>query len=107
LNTMLLIPEPNEPSTGLMHATFTQFLSPRFGVTAGKIYTLDAPGEFAGDYRTQFLNAGAVSTATSATIWSPQCRSAPEIVDYGGSIAHQAAGFRVPTKNENRRHPVL
>ena len=42
-NTTLLIPEPNEPSTGLMHATFTQFLSPRFGVTAGKIYTLDDP----------------------------------------------------------------
>jgi porin len=42
-----------------MHATVTQFLSPKFGLLAGKIYTLDAgAGEFAGNYRTQFLNTG-------------------------------------------------
>jgi porin len=58
VNTALLVPEPNEPSTGLMHATFTQFLSPKLGLLAGKIFTLDAPGEFAGNYRTQFLNTG-------------------------------------------------
>jgi porin len=59
VNTLTLIPEPNEPSTGLMHATFTQFLSPKLGLVAGKIFTLDAgAGEFAGDYRTQFLNSG-------------------------------------------------
>jgi porin len=58
VNTGLLVPEPNEPSTGLMHATFTQFLSPKLGLLAGKIFTLDAPGEFAGNYRTQFLNTG-------------------------------------------------
>jgi porin len=59
VNTTLLFPEPDEASTGLMHATFTQFLSPKFGLLAGKIFTLDAGiGEFAGDYRTQFLNTG-------------------------------------------------
>jgi porin len=59
VNTFLLYPEPNESSTGLMHATFTQFLSPKFGLLAGKIFTLDAgAGEFAGNYRTQFLNTG-------------------------------------------------
>jgi porin len=55
----MLFPEPNEPSTGLMNATFMQFLSPKFGLLAGKIFTLDAgAGEFAGNYRTQFLNSG-------------------------------------------------
>ena len=59
VNTFLLYPDPNQPSTGLMHATFTQFLSPKFGLVAGKIFTLDAgAGEFAGNYRTQFLNTG-------------------------------------------------
>ena len=47
VNTFLLYPDPNQPSTGLMHATFTQFLSPKFGLVAGKIFTLDAgAGEF-------------------------------------------------------------
>ena len=59
VNTSFLFPDPNEPSTGLMHATFTQFLSPKFGLVAGKIFTLDSgAGEFAGNYRTQFLNTG-------------------------------------------------
>jgi porin len=59
VNTLMLFPEPNEPSTGLMNATFMQFLSPKFGLLAGKIFTLDAgAGEFAGNYRTQFLNSG-------------------------------------------------
>ena len=59
VNTATLFPEPNEPSTGLMHATFMQFLSPKFGLLAGKIFTVDAgAGEFAGSYRTQFLNTG-------------------------------------------------
>jgi porin len=59
VNTFTLVPEPDEPSTGLMHATFMQFLSPKFGLLAGKVFTLDAgAGEFAGDYRTQFLNTG-------------------------------------------------
>jgi porin len=44
--------------TALTNATLTQFLSPQFGVVAGKINTLDLSGtEFYGDYRTQFLNA--------------------------------------------------
>jgi porin len=59
VNTLMLFPEPREPSTGLMNATFMQFVSPKFGLLAGKIWTLDAAaGEFAGDYRTQFLNTG-------------------------------------------------
>ena len=53
VNTAMLVPKFNEPSTGLMHATFTQFLSPKFSHLAGKIFTLDARVvEFAGNYRT-------------------------------------------------------
>ena len=40
-----------------MNATFTQFLSPKFGLFAGKIFTLDNfKGEFTGDLRNQFMN---------------------------------------------------
>src|SRR6266436_4460796 len=62
VNTGVLVPRPNDPTTGLTNATFTQFLSASFGVFAGKIFTLDAgAGEFAGNYRTQFQNIGLVS----------------------------------------------
>lgn len=58
-NETWLFPEVNEPGSALMGATFTQFLSPQFGIFAGKINTLDlAFGRFAGDYRSQFLNLG-------------------------------------------------
>jgi porin len=69
VNTAALLPRPNDPTTALMHATFTQFLSPKLGVFAGKIFTLDAgAGEFAGDYRTQFMNTGLVIPATLALV---------------------------------------
>ncbi len=59
VNTAALVPFPNDETTALTNATFMQFLSPKFGLVAGKIFTLDATvGEFAGDYRTQFMNAG-------------------------------------------------
>jgi porin len=77
-NTAWLFPEPNEPSTGLTHATFMQFLSPKFGLVAGKIFTLDAgPGEFAGNFRTQFMN-------TALTI--PMSLALVPISAYGGGV---------------------
>jgi len=58
VNTAALLPAPNDRTTALTNATLTQFLSPQFGVVAGKINMLDLAGtEFYGDYRTQFLNA--------------------------------------------------
>ncbi len=58
VNTAALLPAPNDRTTALTNATLTQFLSPQFGVIAGKINTLDLGAtEFYGDYRTQFLNA--------------------------------------------------
>lgn len=58
VNSALLLPEPEDNSSALLHATFTQFLSPHVGVTLGKLFTLE-PGsnDFSGSYRTQFLNS--------------------------------------------------
>lgn len=59
VDTGWLVPEFNQQTTGLENATLTQFLSPSFGLLAGKIFTLDsAAGEFAGNYRSQFMNTG-------------------------------------------------
>jgi porin len=59
VSTMALLPKPNKPVSALMNATFMQFLSPKFGLFAGKIDTFDLfKTEFAGDPRTQFWNAG-------------------------------------------------
>jgi porin len=57
VNMANIVPQTNEPSTALMTATFTQFLSPKFGLWAGKLFMLNLfQGEFSGNYRTQFLN---------------------------------------------------
>jgi len=58
VNTAALLPAPNDRTSALTNATFMQFLSPQFGLFAGKINTLDlSETEFYGDYRTQFENA--------------------------------------------------
>ena len=78
VNTATLFPKFDEPSTGLLHATFTQFLSPKFGLQVGKIFTLDAgAGEFTGNYRTQFMN-----TALNL----PMSLAMVPISAYGGSL---------------------
>ena len=69
VNTMALLPKPNEPVSALMNATFTQFLSPKFGLWAGKLNTFDAfKTEFAGDPHTQFWNAGVNYPMTLAQV---------------------------------------
>jgi porin len=61
VNTPALIPAPGAQTTALTNATFTQFVSTKLGFMAGKVYTLDGfQGEFAGNYRTQFLNTALV-----------------------------------------------
>lgn len=56
-NVASLYPEFDEASSGLMQASYTQFLSPQFGVTMGKMNLFEfTPTEFYGDYRTQFMN---------------------------------------------------
>ena len=78
VNTPALIPAPGDQTTSLTNATFMQFLSPKFGLIAGKIFTLDAAhGEFTGDYRSQFMNTGLVLPMTLALV---------PISAYGGGI---------------------
>jgi len=58
VNTAALLPGVNQRTTALTNATAMQFLSPQFGMFAGKINTLDlGVTEFYGDYKTQFENA--------------------------------------------------
>jgi porin len=65
VNVMGLVPKLNEPTSALLHATFTQFLSPKFGLFAGKIFNLDLfKGEFAGDIRNQFMSLGPTIPST-------------------------------------------
>src|SRR5262249_56038745 len=59
-----LVAAPGHETTALTNGTFMQFLSTKFGLMIGKVYTLDGfQGEFAGNYRTQFLNTGLVIPA--------------------------------------------
>ncbi len=61
-----------------MSATFTQFLSPKFGLFVGKVYTLNLmEGEFTGDYHTQFMNSGFVFPSTMGLV---------PIAAYGGGV---------------------
>ena len=58
-NTAALLPAPNDQTSALTNLTLMQFLSPQFGMVAGKINTFDAAEtEFYGNYRTQFQNTG-------------------------------------------------
>ena len=61
VNTAAIVPAPGDQTTALTNATFMQFLSTKFGLMIGKVFTLDGfQGEFAGNYRTQFMNTGLV-----------------------------------------------
>lgn len=84
-NEAWLFPGFNQPASGLMSATFMQFLSPKFGLVAGKINTLELiSGTFNGDYRTQFLNAG---------VNIPLAFALTPISAFGGGV------ISLPTKN--------
>jgi porin len=54
-----LLPEPGDPTTGLMNLTFMQFLSKHVGVFLGKVSGLGADDNtFAHDYHSTFVNSG-------------------------------------------------
>jgi len=56
-NLSNLFPGINQADSGLLQATFTQFLSPKFGLTMGKVSLLEfMPSEFYGNYHNQFMN---------------------------------------------------
>jgi porin len=57
VNTAALIPKTSTNTSGLVDASFTQFLSTKFALTGGKLGLVDgSQGEFSGNYRTQFMN---------------------------------------------------
>ena len=59
VNMTALLPRPDVNNTALMNATFMQFLSPKFGIVAGKLSTLGGDAnDFAHDYHATFLNIG-------------------------------------------------
>jgi len=69
VNTSAVIPSLSRTSTGLANATFMQFLSHKFGLVAGKVFTLDGfQGEFTGNYRTQFLNGAMIFPFAEALV---------------------------------------
>jgi porin len=57
-NLVSILPQPGDnTTTGLMNLSFMQFFSEKFGVVAGKLYTLGGDdNEFAHDFHTTFLN---------------------------------------------------
>jgi len=78
VNTAALLPSPRETTSALLNATFVQFLSPKFGIIVGKVFTFDsAQGEFAGNYRTQFLDTALIA---------PMAADLVPISAYGGGL---------------------
>jgi porin len=66
-NVASLYPEFDQASSGLMQASYTQFLSHQFGITMGKMNLFEfTPTEFYGDYRTQFMNTALNISAVNA-----------------------------------------
>jgi porin len=65
-NFATFLPDVGTNQTALMNLTYTQFLSPKFAITAGKNYTL-AGGDanaFAHDFHSQFMNSALNFNAT-------------------------------------------
>jgi porin len=57
-----------QSDTGLQEFSYLQFLSPKFGLIAGKLDLSVMPGEFHGDYRTGFANTGLNLPLASALV---------------------------------------
>ncbi|HEY7539309.1 MAG TPA: carbohydrate porin [Methylomirabilota bacterium] len=78
VNAAAIVPAPGDQNTALTNATYMQFLSTKFGLMIGKVFTLDGfQGEFAGNYRTQFMNTGLVI---------PMAMDLVPISAYGGGV---------------------
>jgi porin len=68
-NLSTLVPNGVHSDTGLESLSFTQFLSTKFGLMLGKIYTLDLlAGEFYGNFHTQFMNTSMSLPIVSAMV---------------------------------------
>ena len=64
-----IFPGVNQADSGLMGATFTQFLSTKFGVMMGKMNLIEfLPTEFYGNYHNQFMNTALMLPMTEAMV---------------------------------------
>jgi porin len=64
-----IFPAVNQAGSGLMGATFTQFLSTKFGVMMGKVNLFDlTPTEFYGNYHNQFMNTALMFPMAEAMV---------------------------------------
>ena len=64
-----VLPKPGDTTSALMNLTFMQFLSPKFGIVVGKLYTLGGDdNEFAHDIHSTFLNTALDFNATLALV---------------------------------------
>jgi porin len=70
VNVFSILPQPAEnTNTALMNLTIAQFLSPKFGIVAGKLYTLTGDDNaFAHNFDKQFLNTALNFNATLALV---------------------------------------
>jgi porin len=102
-NIVSLLPQPGDTTSALMNLTFMQFLSPKFGIVVGKLYTLGGDNnEFAHDFHSTFLDTALDLNMTLALF---------PFSAYGGSLVFlpwQGAQFTVavidpsgtPTNND-------
>ncbi len=59
VNTATILPDFGNQASALMNLTLMQFFSEKFGIVAGKVYTLTADeNAFAHNWRTDFTNTG-------------------------------------------------
>jgi porin len=68
-NILSILPQPGDTTSALMNLTFMQFLSPKFGIVVGKLYTLGGDNnEFAHDFHSTFLYTTLDFNATLALV---------------------------------------
>ena len=70
VNVLSILPEPSaNTNTALMNLSIAQFLSPKFGIFAGKLYTLTGDDNaFAHNFDKQFLNTALNFNTTLALV---------------------------------------
>ena len=68
-NMVSLLPQPVDTTSALMSLQFMQFLSTKFGIAVGKLYTLGGDNnEFAHDFHSTFLNTALDFNVTLALV---------------------------------------
>jgi porin len=97
-----ILPQPGEPTTGLMNLTFTQFFSEHFGVFLGKVSGLGGDDNaFAHDYHSQFLNYGLYFNAAYSLFPFTSYGGGLVILPWEGAVFSVSAGDPSGTATNN------